>query len=181
MRDFKVRDSKNAYLEHMTGRKCVVPECNGDLKDSIINFGESLNKDVLGNAQAKTFQTDLMVCMGSSMRVSPANMMAMTTAIMGKVVMVNLQKTPMDDACVLVIHEKCDKVMQLLFEKLGYQIPAFKLDRFAKVKLEEAKSGDTITVKGEDENGAPYTLFKQVKINGKVGSTSKFDSDACKI
>jgi len=111
MRDFKVRDSKNAYLEHMTGRKCVVPECNGDLKDSIINFGESLNKDVLGNAQAKTFQTDLMVCMGSSMRVSPANMMAMTTAIMGKVVMVNLQKTPMDDACVLVIHEKCDKVM----------------------------------------------------------------------
>ena len=46
MRDFKTRTSDRSY-DHKTGRKCDNPKCNGNLFDSIINFGESLDKNVL--------------------------------------------------------------------------------------------------------------------------------------
>ena len=42
MRDMRVRNAQSVK-EHKTGRKCDTPDCNGDLKDTIINFGESLN------------------------------------------------------------------------------------------------------------------------------------------
>ena len=42
MRDYGVRTANN-YHAHMTGRKCDNPKCKGDLKDTIINFGEGLN------------------------------------------------------------------------------------------------------------------------------------------
>lgn len=41
IRDFKVRTATKA-LDHKTGRKCDNINCLGDLKDSIINFGENL-------------------------------------------------------------------------------------------------------------------------------------------
>jgi len=39
MRDFKTRNAKGVK-NHKTGRKCDDQNCKGDLKDSILNFGE---------------------------------------------------------------------------------------------------------------------------------------------
>ena len=39
MRDFKCSRSK---MKHLTGRNCDDPKCGGKLRDTIINFGESL-------------------------------------------------------------------------------------------------------------------------------------------
>ena len=47
MRDFKTRNDKNEFDEHYTGRRCDNEECNGPLFDTIINFGESLNYDIM--------------------------------------------------------------------------------------------------------------------------------------
>lgn len=58
--------------------------------------------------------------MGSSMRVSPANTMPLEAKMRNaKLVMINLQKTPIDDVfCNLVINEKMDTVVNLLMKKL---------------------------------------------------------------
>ena len=61
------------------------------------------------------------------MRVSPANLYPeMTKSAGGKVVIINLQKTPLDELCDLVIHEKIDTVIELLMSKLQIEIPRFR-------------------------------------------------------
>ena len=47
----------------------------------------------------------------------------------GRLVVVNLQTTPLDDIAKLRIFAKCDDVSTLLMEKLGLTIPPFKLRR----------------------------------------------------
>lgn len=79
MRDYRVRTAQKAKL-HKTGRKCDDPKCRGDLKDSIINFGEDLREDILNQGYGHGYKADLMLAMGSSMRVSPANEMAGSVA-----------------------------------------------------------------------------------------------------
>lgn len=49
MRDFRVRCAKG-NKEHKTGRICDTPGCGGELKDTIINFGENLEKRILDKA-----------------------------------------------------------------------------------------------------------------------------------
>jgi len=46
MRDFPVRNARGVK-EHLTGRKCDDPKCRGNLKDTIINFGENLDDTIL--------------------------------------------------------------------------------------------------------------------------------------
>ena len=68
MRDYRTRTAKKVK-EHQTGRICDNPKCKGLLYDSIINFGEDLKEDVIDRAFAEGKKCDLMVAMGSSLRV----------------------------------------------------------------------------------------------------------------
>ena len=78
--------------------------------------------------------------MGSSLRVTPAASMPQLVAENGKkLVIVNLQKTPLDPIAALKINAECDKVTKLLMERLGIEIPDFKLRRFVKFS-KKAKS-----------------------------------------
>ena len=92
-RDFIVRNPKNKAKEHKTGRKCDDPRCRGYLKDTIINFGENLRERNLSGGWKASSHADLMVSMGSSLRVSPANNMVEMAGRYGNVCIVNLQKT----------------------------------------------------------------------------------------
>ena len=133
MRDFAVRNAKGTK-EHKTGRKCDNPNCKGDLKDTIINFGENLREDILDMGYAHGSEADLMVCVGSSMRVHPAADMANLTAERGRnLVIINLMKTPLDVNARLVIHGRCQQVFELLMKKLGFAIPEWNIKRHAKV------------------------------------------------
>lgn len=58
---------------HNTGRKCDDPSCKGDLHDRIINFGESIPKQIVIDALTHAQASDLCLCLGSSLRVKPAN------------------------------------------------------------------------------------------------------------
>ena len=46
MRDFRARAPDNSLNNHLTGRKCDTPGCGGDLKDTIIQFGEMLDDSI---------------------------------------------------------------------------------------------------------------------------------------
>ena len=43
MRDYRVRTIEEDNHEHKTGRICETPGCDGELKDTDINFGENLD------------------------------------------------------------------------------------------------------------------------------------------
>jgi len=65
-----------------------------------------------------------MLAMGSSLRVNPAAGMALETANAGgNLVIVNLQKTPLDDAATMIIHARIDELMEKLMGELNIQIP----------------------------------------------------------
>ena len=99
MRDYKTSIGNKT---HLTGRICDTPGCGGELKDTIINFGENLKGEILMKGFALHGVSDLAIAMGSSMRVNPACMMPLTCiANGGKFVMINLQKTQVDMAAQL--------------------------------------------------------------------------------
>ena len=55
----------------------------------------------------------------------------------GKFVMINLQKTQVDESAALIIHDKVDKVIQLLMKKLEIPIPDFRRSYRLKVFLSQ--------------------------------------------
>ena len=50
-----------------------------------------------------------------------------------RLVIVNLQATPLDYACKLRIFAKCDEVSKMLMSKLGLETPEFRLKRYESV------------------------------------------------
>jgi hypothetical protein len=63
-------------------------------------------------------------------------------------VIVNLQKTPLDRKADLVIHATCDTVMRGLMDALSMPIPTFKLVRNVKVVTEPKADKFAVTVQG---------------------------------
>jgi NAD-dependent SIR2 family protein deacetylase len=79
MRDFRTRNAQKVH-DHKTGRKCDDPSCRGDLKDSIINFGEDLPEREIDEGFQHGQMADLCLVMGSSLRVTPAADIPLATA-----------------------------------------------------------------------------------------------------
>jgi len=68
--------------------------------------------------------------MGSSLRVTPAADMPLEVGMRNKdLIIVNLQKTPLDKYCSVRIFALCDKAMEILAKKLSMEIPDFELQR----------------------------------------------------
>jgi mono-ADP-ribosyltransferase sirtuin 6 len=64
----------NGY-EHktwLTGNKCATPDCNGRLRCTTVAFTQSMPDVCLDRATEESNKCDLSLCMGTSMRVSPA-------------------------------------------------------------------------------------------------------------
>lgn len=63
-----------------------------------------------------------MLVLGSSLTVAPANDLP---RIARDIVIVNLQRTPLDSQCSIRIFAKIDELMELLMKKLELEIPEF--------------------------------------------------------
>jgi NAD-dependent SIR2 family protein deacetylase len=78
---------------HLTDRKCE--DCNVHLYDTTVAFGENLPEDELTKATQHSKKADLVLVLGTSMRVSPAcNLPLYNLKKGGKMVISNLQITP---------------------------------------------------------------------------------------
>jgi NAD-dependent deacetylase len=78
------------------------PRCGRVLKPAITFFGESLPLEARRDAEAQAQEADLMLVLGTSLRVFPAADLPRTTLRRGgELVIVNNMPTPLDDRAVL--------------------------------------------------------------------------------
>ena len=86
-------------LSHRTGKRCEQTGCKGFLKDSIINFGDDLEEEVLSRAELHSKSADLCLSLGTTMQVTPAcNLVEMGRKPL-RLVIINRQKTAFDELC----------------------------------------------------------------------------------
>jgi len=162
MRDFRTRTSR-AVHDHLTGRRCDNPKCGGPLVDSIINFNEDLPEDELQKGFENAELADLCIVLGSSLRVYPAADIPDGMIRRGaRVVIVNLQKTPLNKCCAMEIHARIDTLMESIMKRFGLEIPQFQLKRYLAIEV----TSESLTIQGLDPvTKTPYSFMKSVKVD----------------
>jgi hypothetical protein len=110
--------------------------------------------------------------MGSSLTVTPAAHIPKEVSKKGKLIIINLQATPLDKYAYLRINGLCDDVMRRLAAKLELKVRDFILKRLISFKI--SKEND-LEFRGIDIREVPFTFFKSVsaKINGKPAQALK--------
>lgn len=114
-------------LCHRTGRRCEQPQCSGYLKDSIINFGDNLEEEILTCAESNASQADLILSLGTTMQVTPACELVQMGKQPQRIVIVNRQQTSFDALCFKTeqhqqlgvrVFGDCDSVMYEVMQHL---------------------------------------------------------------
>eukprot|EP00667_Euglena_gracilis_P017908 EG_transcript_18946 len=90
-------------LTHGTARRCTAAVgrrlCGAALRDTIVNFGDPLPAAHLDAATRHAEQSDLMLCLGSTLQVTPAcNLVKRSKHPLGLII-ANRQVTPLDERC----------------------------------------------------------------------------------
>jgi len=122
-REFRVRSESSKT--RLTGRTC--DHCSTPLRYTTVAFSQSMPDVCIAKAEAESKLSDLSLCMGTSMRVTPACVLPR----LGKrnpdfkLVIVNLQKTPYDHKCAIRIFARVDDVMESLSKKLQFTVPTW--------------------------------------------------------
>ena len=95
-----------------TGEIPVCRDCGGLVKTAVISFGQALPVDALARAEAESRACDLMLVLGSSLRVYPAAGLPLIAKRAGALLaIVNRDPTPQDEIADLVLHEPIGEVM----------------------------------------------------------------------
>ncbi|MFZ7103620.1 MAG: SIR2 family NAD-dependent protein deacylase [Peptococcaceae bacterium] len=86
--------------------------CGSMLKPGVILFGEMLPQDALHQADIESRRSHLFIVIGSSLEVSPANYFPLQAREAGaKLVIINMEKTIMDEEADLIIPGKAGEVL----------------------------------------------------------------------
>jgi NAD-dependent deacetylase len=90
--------------------KC--PQCGGQMKSSVVDFGDSLPVNDLNSASQHSQDCDLFVVVGSSLVVTPAADMPRLALEGGaRLVIINQGETPLDARAELLFQEKISLVL----------------------------------------------------------------------
>ena len=136
LREFDVTEH-TAFRRHTTGRycdtcivadsgkkddaaKCV--ESRIQLRDSIVHFGEKLRNGSPYNwhtARDTLKQTDLIVCLGTSLKVLKHYACLWPKKQSVRLFIVNIQWTPKDKQATLKINGYCDQVLSMVVEHMN--------------------------------------------------------------
>jgi len=110
-------------------------------------------------------KADLCLCLGTSLQIRPCrDLPRKTKKNGGKIVIINLQKTSLDSLADLIIHERCDRVMKHILEKLNlhfdekYSSPSNLINpsKYSHVKK-------IILLSGKSKSGKDYIAKKLVE------------------
>ncbi|GCB64584.1 NAD-dependent protein deacylase sirtuin-6 isoform X2 [Scyliorhinus torazame] len=116
-----------------TGRLCDVKKarglraCRGKLRDTILDWEDSLPERDLSLADEACRKSDLAITLGSSLQIKPSSNLPFNTKKRGgKLVIVNLQATKLDRHSDLRIFGYIDEVVAKLMKHLGIEIPKWE-------------------------------------------------------
>ena len=94
-------------------------ECSGILKPDTISFGQAMPRDKVQESLRLARECDLCLVLGSSLVVYPAASIPAHAAEHGaRLVIVNRDETPLDQAAHLVIHDSVGRVLPRILEGL---------------------------------------------------------------
>jgi NAD-dependent deacetylase len=96
------------------------PDCGGFLKSATILFGQKLPDTELARAKQCVGECDLLLVVGSSLKVNPAAMLprlALNRQV--PIIIINLQPTSLDAFADVVIHEKAGEVLPVIMSMSG--------------------------------------------------------------
>ncbi|CAL5202342.1 unnamed protein product [Lathyrus oleraceus] len=155
-----------------TSRRCSDAKCGARLKDTVLDWEDALPPKEMNPAEKHCKQADIVLCLGTSLQITPAcNLPLKALRGGGKVVIVNLQKTPKDKNASLVIHGFSDKVIAGVMEHLNLRIPPFiRIDLF-QIIVVHALSNDkryvnwTLQVASSHAQKAALPFIKSVEVS----------------
>ena len=98
-----------------TGRQCEL--CRGRLRDVLLDWNDELPEDDLERATDHCVKAELVLCLGTSLRIEPAGSLP---TLARKFAIVNLQETPYDQQATLIVRAPVDDVMNEVMTQLGY-------------------------------------------------------------
>ncbi|MEY9848968.1 NAD-dependent deacetylase [Streptacidiphilus sp. MAP5-3] len=102
---------------------CTV--CGGVLKSATVFFGEHLDPQVLGEARAIAAACDVLLAVGTTLQVHPAaGLVDVALAGGARIVVVNADPTPYDDAAAEVIREPIGTAVPALLRRLAKEAGA---------------------------------------------------------
>jgi len=149
-----IPDSAVPQSPHLTGRLCENAKCKGFLLDNIVGFGEFLPVLEYQKALEASESCDLAICMGSSLRVEPSCSLPLIAKQKNgaKIVIINLQKTPLDSKADIKFFSTCDDIMIGLIKELGLTVSKFGSTEFIEY-------GNTQLMKPELKFKHEWTFF----------------------
>jgi NAD-dependent SIR2 family protein deacetylase len=93
--------------------------CGGRLVSSVVDFGDPLPQKELNDSFWHSAHSDLLIVVGSSLVVSPANEMPRIAVQSGaRLVIINKGETPLDGECHLRFEERIGEVLPPAVERL---------------------------------------------------------------
>ena len=93
----------------------ICPKCGGIIKPDVVLYGENLDSGTVNHALFAIENSDLMIVAGTSLVVEPAS--SFLSYYKGKnLVIINLNSTYKDNMASLVIHRKCEDVMNEVYD-----------------------------------------------------------------
>ena len=97
--------------------RCTV--CNGTVKVATISFGQPMNEEDMEKASNIVEDSDLMIVMGSSLKVLPAGKLPNLAMQSGsRLVILNREKTRYDSIADMVINDELQNICSGLIQKL---------------------------------------------------------------
>tara|TARA_B100001057_G_scaffold394219_1_gene403347 strand:- start:125 stop:856 length:732 start_codon:yes stop_codon:yes gene_type:complete len=108
---YELNDLKAEFLK--TKEPPLCSECDGIIKTATISFGQSMPEEEMQISQRKAIESDLFICVGTSLAVFPAAEIPILAKETGaQLVIVNNEPTQMDHLADLVINNDISEVFQ---------------------------------------------------------------------
>jgi mono-ADP-ribosyltransferase sirtuin 6 len=113
-----------------TGNQCESTDCFGVLRDMAVDWDTELPSGIFTRAHHEIDCADVVLCLGTSLRIRPAGNMPLRVTKekkkrggrAGALCIVNLQKTHLDKVATVRISHYCDEVMRRLCHELGVEL-----------------------------------------------------------
>ncbi len=94
------------------GPECFCPDCGGNLRPDVVLFGEAVPKEAWRESEEWSGRADLFVVIGSSLLVSPANLLPQQAVQAGaKLLIINQDPTPLDHLATWCLRTKAAETL----------------------------------------------------------------------